>query len=66
MAFGCKVINEADLLHLIDIRSSGVELVLTGRNAPAAVVERADVVTEMREIKHYYQQGVLARVGIEK
>lgn len=66
VAFGCKVIGEADLLHLIEIRPPGVELILTGRNAPAAVVERADVVTEMREIKHYYQQGVSARAGIEK
>ncbi len=66
VAFGCGLIGEADLLDLIEIRPSGVELVLTGRNAPEAVMERADLVTEMREVKHYYQQGVLARVGIEK
>jgi len=39
--------------------------VLTGRGAPAAVLETADLVTEMRPIRHYYQQGVPARKGIE-
>jgi len=43
-----------------------VELVITGRGATPAVVERADLVTEMTEIKHYYKAGVQARVGIEK
>lgn len=43
----------------------GTELVLTGRNAPEWLIERADLVTEMREIKHYYKQGVEARRGIE-
>jgi cob(I)alamin adenosyltransferase len=42
-----------------------VELVLTGRNAPAEIIREADLVTEMREIKHYYSKGVLAREGIE-
>lgn len=41
------------------------ELVLTGRNAPEWLIERADLVTEMREVKHYYQKGVEARKGIE-
>ena len=39
---------------------------LTGRYAPPEVIERADLVTEMREVKHYFQQGVPARIGIEK
>ena len=47
--------------HLPD----GVELVLTGRGALPEVIEKADLVTEMREIKHYYQAGVRARKGIE-
>jgi cob(I)alamin adenosyltransferase len=42
-----------------------VELVLTGRNAHERVIEAADLVTEMREVKHYYKAGVPARVGIE-
>jgi cob(I)alamin adenosyltransferase len=43
-----------------------VEVILTGRRAPQEIIERADLVTEMREVKHYYQQGVLAREGIER
>ena len=55
-----------DLLDIMDLRPGHVELVITGRCADPRVLERADLVTEMREVKHYYQQGVLARVGIEK
>lgn len=50
---------------LIDHKGEGVELVLTGRGASPELIERADLVTEMREIKHYYLQGVEARKGIE-
>jgi cob(I)alamin adenosyltransferase len=66
VAYGCKLITEADLIALIDSRPTRVELVLTGRNAPAAVIQRADLVTEMKAIKHYYDKGILAREGIEK
>jgi cob(I)alamin adenosyltransferase len=66
VAFGCGLLSEADLLDLIKARPAGVELVLTGRNAPAAVLAQADLVTEMREVKHYFQKGVMARDGIEK
>jgi cob(I)alamin adenosyltransferase len=54
------------LLELIGKKPAGVELVLTGRKADPRVVEIADLVTEMGEIKHYYQKGVEAREGIEK
>lgn len=53
------------LLDMIDSRPEDVELVLTGRWASQEILDRADLVTEMREIKHYYRQGVPARVGIE-
>ena len=53
------------VLELIEEKSPEVELVLTGRNCPQEIIDRADLVTEMREIKHYYTQGVQARVGIE-
>jgi len=66
VAFGCKIISESDLIALIESRPPHVELVLTGRNAPAAVIERADLVTEMKAVKHYYDKGILAREGIEK
>jgi cob(I)alamin adenosyltransferase len=51
---------------LIDSCPAAVELVLTGRHAPPEIIAKADVVTDMREVKHYYQKGVTARVGIEK
>jgi cob(I)alamin adenosyltransferase len=55
-----------DLLKIIDKKPDDLELVITGRNAMPEIIERADLVTEMKEIKHYYQKGVKARVGIEK
>ncbi|MBJ6726785.1 cob(I)yrinic acid a,c-diamide adenosyltransferase [Geomesophilobacter sediminis] len=55
-----------DLLSLMQEKPARVELVLTGRNAHEKVIEAADLVTEMREVKHYYKAGVPARVGIEK
>jgi cob(I)alamin adenosyltransferase len=53
------------LLEIMRDKPPQVELVLTGRNAHERVIEAADLVTEMREIKHYYKAGVKARVGIE-
>ncbi len=55
-----------DLLAFMGARPDHVELVLTGRKADPRIIEAADLVTEMKEVKHYYQQGVKARVGIEK
>ena len=53
------------VLELMRDKPEQVELVLTGRNADERVIEAADLVTEMREVKHYYKAGVKARVGIE-
>ena len=50
---------------LIRTKPVHTELVITGRNAHSEVVELADLVTEMREIKHYFNSGQAARVGIE-
>ncbi len=55
-----------ELLELIDSKPENVELVITGRYADERILERADLVTEMKEIKHYYKRGVKARKGIEK
>lgn len=60
-----ELLSLADLLSLIGQRPPQMELVLTGRKAPQEVIEMADLVTEMREIKHYYKKGVPARRGIE-
>jgi cob(I)alamin adenosyltransferase len=64
-AVGFGLIDVEQVLELIRLRPVGVELVLTGRNAHERVIEAADLVTEMREIKHYYKAGVPARIGIE-
>jgi cob(I)alamin adenosyltransferase len=57
--------SEQDLLALIDAKPEHVELIITGRKAPKLLIDRADLVTEMKEIKHYYAKGVGARKGIE-
>jgi len=62
--FGLLTVD--DQLDLIRQRPDKVELVFTGRNVDSRVIEAADLVTEMREIKHYYKAGVPAREGIEK
>ena len=54
------------LLALMAQKPKAVELIITGRNAHPKIMETADLVTEMKEIKHYYAKGVLARIGIEK
>lgn len=59
------VLSVDEVLPLLDGRPRGVELVLTGRYAPAEFCQRADVVTEMRKVKHCYDEGVGMREGIE-
>jgi cob(I)alamin adenosyltransferase len=60
------VLTTEEILAFLDQRPHDVEVVLTGRRAPQALIDRADLVTEMREVKHYYQQGIGARPGIER
>lgn len=59
------LLSAADLLDFIREKPGELELVITGRKADQRVIEAADLVTEMREIKHYYALGVKARKGIE-
>jgi cob(I)alamin adenosyltransferase len=59
------LVSADDWVELIDMKPAGLELVFTGRYAHPRLIERADLCTEMREVKHYYQRGVLARKGIE-
>lgn len=54
------------VLELLDAKSSQLEIIITGRNADKRIIERADLVTEMQEVKHYYSIGVVARKGIEE
>ena len=54
------------LLGIMDLKPADVELIITGRDAPAPVIEKADLVSQVNAIKHYFQNGVKARIGIEK
>jgi len=65
VAVAWKLIEVEDLLKLIDEKPQNVELILTGRHADQRLIERADLVTEMVEVKHPYQKGIKSRKGIE-
>lgn len=60
-----KIITEDEVLKFLIDKPDNVELVLTGRYCPEIFYEFADLVTEMKEIKHYYQKGVISRKGID-
>lgn len=64
-ALSREFVSKDDVCQLIESRMPQTELVITGRNAPDWLIEKADLVTEMREIKHYMHQGHDARAGIE-
>jgi len=66
VAVDLGLLKKEEVLRLLDERPSHVELILTGRHAAQEIIERADLVTEMKEIKHYYRKGVESRTGIEK
>lgn len=59
------ILFQEELIHFLDHRPDHLEVVLTGRNLPEAVAEKADLITEMKCIRHYYDFGVKARKGIE-
>lgn len=65
MALYFGLLSDGAVQKMIDMVPENVELVMTGRCAPAWLIERADLVTEMQEVKHYYNKGIEARVGIE-
>ncbi|MDP3286131.1 MAG: cob(I)yrinic acid a,c-diamide adenosyltransferase [Desulfobacterales bacterium] len=62
----CGLISVNDILDMISSKPENMELVITGRGAAPEIIEKADLVTEMKEIKHYFKKDVPARVGIEK
>jgi len=66
VAVDFNLIAEKEVLELLDQKPEEVEIILTGRYAPSSFIKRADLVTEMKEKKHYYTKGVTAREGIEK
>lgn len=60
-----KLFDENEVIGLLKDKPGDMEVVLTGRYAPTSLIEMADLVTEMKEIKHYYTRGIQAREGIE-
>ena len=65
VAVAWKLVDLHDVLRLIEDRPESVELILTGRSADKEIVRAADLVTEMLNIKHPYEEGTSARRGIE-
>jgi cob(I)alamin adenosyltransferase len=65
LAVDYGLIPITEILHLIDSKPEEIELILTGRNVKREILEKADLVTEMVDRKHYYDKGVPAREGIE-
>ena len=66
VAAAIGLISSERLLDLIASRPQHVEVIITGRNAGPEIIAAADLVTEMKAVRHYFDQGVRARVGIEK
>ncbi len=60
-----KLFKTKDIVEYIKLKPEKTELILTGRYCPEELIELADLVTEMKEVKHYYQKGVQSRRGIE-
>lgn len=61
-----NLLSTGDILDLIGLKPDDTEIVITGRDADLKIIEAADLVTEMKEVKHYFKKGVPARTGIEK
>jgi len=66
LAVDYGLIPITEILHLIDSKPEEIELILTGRNVRREILEKADLVTDMVDRKHYYDKGVPAREGIER
>jgi len=65
IAVYCKLMSVDELLELMAAKPKNIEMIITGRYADQEVIRMADLVTEMKEIKHYRKKGVKARAGIE-
>ncbi|MBP9920431.1 MAG: cob(I)yrinic acid a,c-diamide adenosyltransferase [Proteiniclasticum sp.] len=59
------IVSESTVLKLLQEKPIQMEFVLTGRNVPELILKEGNLVTEMRKIRHYYDQGILSREGIE-
>lgn len=65
VAVNLNLISVQDLMELVDQKPPKLHLMLTGRNAPGELIDRADLVTEMREVKHPFQKGILAQQAVD-
>jgi cob(I)alamin adenosyltransferase len=65
VAVSLGLLEVGEVLGLLDLKPREMSLILTGRNAHPDVIARADTVTEMREVKHAFRQGLLAKKGID-
>ncbi len=65
MACSSGLVTEHEIMQIIDMKSDATELILTGRGASDNLIETADLVTEMQEVKHPFRDGRQARKGIE-
>ncbi len=65
VAYHLGLVGKEDIEALLAARSPEQHLVITGRDAPDWLIDRADLVTEMKEIKHPYQKGILAQKGVD-
>jgi len=65
VAMRIGLLRTKDILELIRSAPKNIEIVLTGRNAPKEIMQAADLVSQIKEIKHYFSKGIRARLGIE-
>ncbi|BBE31704.1 cob(I)alamin adenolsyltransferase/cobinamide ATP-dependent adenolsyltransferase [Tepiditoga spiralis] len=61
-----KLISVEEVLKVLKERNKNIEVILTGRYAPKELIEYADLVSDIKEVKHYYNKGILSRKGIDK
>ncbi|MFA5767552.1 MAG: cob(I)yrinic acid a,c-diamide adenosyltransferase [Candidatus Paceibacterota bacterium] len=65
VALDKKMVEIGEIVPILEKYGKSKDLVLTGRNAPAVIVKKADLVTEFKEVKHYFNKGIKAKKGIE-
>jgi len=65
VALDKKIVKISEIMPVLEKYGKNKDLILTGRNAPAAILKKADLVTELKEVKHYFKKGIKARKGIE-
>lgn len=65
VALDFNLLKIDEVMEFLNQKPENLEIVITGRNAPVEIIEKADLVTEMKEIKHPFRSGIQARIGIE-